>query len=248
VQSVPGTAYAPCIVGLKTGWEYKHLEAQRGRSVFSLDSDRLGGGGPGPVENPFLEVSLLPSCDLSGTVEVDSDEPEVPLFVDIQFSASVLVTIVPEGDSRETLDYAFALRRELERTEISDRAVVVDVDSGTRATKDRIAAAQASGHVVIIISTRDAEEETVGLLLPDEDDERTGLDIDDVLEELDDVTEPPSYTGSWYYPFTNGCIVYSFDAHGSGVNTIESDVQAALSLFDAEALRQLARDQGYDLG
>ena len=55
----------------------------------------------------------------------------MPLFVDIQFSASVLVTIVPEGDSRETLDYAFALRRELERTEISDRAVVVDVDSST---------------------------------------------------------------------------------------------------------------------
>ena len=248
VQSVPGTAYAPCIIGLKTGWEYEHLEAQSGQSVFYLDSDRLEGDGPGPVERPFLKVSLFPSCDVSGADEVESDEAGVPLFVDVEVSFDVLVTIVPEGASLGTFDYAAVLQRELENTVISDRTVIVSVDSSSVATKDRISQAHALGHTVIVISTRDVEENTASLVLPGQDQEIAGLEIDDVVEELEGVTGPASYTGSWYYLFNNGCIVYDFDAHGSGVSTIESDVQAALSLFDAEALREVARDLGYDPG
>ena len=248
VQSVPGTAYAPCIMGLKTGWEYEHLEAQSGQSVFYLDSDRLEGGGPGPIESPFLKVSLLPSCDVSGADEVESDEPGVPLFVDVEVSSDVLVTIVPEGASLGTLDYAAVLQRELENTVISDRIVIVSVDSSSVATNDRISKAHALGHTVIVISTRDVEENTASLVLPGQDQEIAGLEIDDVVEELEEVTGPASYTGSWYYPFQNGCIIYEFDAHGTGVSTIESDVQAALSLFEAETLRQVARDSGYNPG
>ncbi|MCH7845480.1 MAG: hypothetical protein IH850_06570, partial [Acidobacteria bacterium] len=94
VQAVPGTAFAPCIEHLETGWEYKDLEAQSGQSIFALDSDRLGGGGTGFEENPFLEVSLLPSCDVAGGVEVESDESGVPLFVDVEVFIDVPITIV----------------------------------------------------------------------------------------------------------------------------------------------------------
>ena len=257
VQSVSGTAYAPCIIGLKTGWEYEHLEAQSGQSVFYLDSDRLEGGGPDPVENPFLKVSLLPSCDVSEAVEVESDEPGVPLFVDVQIVVEVPITIVPDSRSVPAIIYATRLQGELDGTVISDRTMVVSVDRTFRDTSQRISAAQLSGHAVVVVSARDAEDTTLTLLLPGSDNELgfkvnsspntpDVLDLGSVVDELEDVTAEASYTGSWYYPFENGCIIYDFDARGSGVTTIESDVRAALSLYDAEALRQVARDHGFN--
>ncbi len=260
VQSVPGTAFAPCITGLKTGWEYEHLEAQSGQSVFYLDSDRLGGGGRDPLENPFLKVSLLPACDVSEAVEVESDEPGVPLFVDVEVVLEVPITIVPDSRSLPTLIYADRLQGHLAGTVISDRPVVVSVDRTLRDTSHRIAEAHISGHAVVVVSARDAEETTLTLLLPGNDSELVGvkvktaelssdaLDLGIVVDKLEDVTSEASYVGSWYYPFAGGCVTYTFDAHGVGVGTVESDVQAALGLFDAEALRQQARDAGYDLG
>ncbi len=258
MQSVPGTAFAPCINGLKTGWEYEDLEAQSGQSIFSLDSDRLGGGGPGFEENPFLEVSLLPSCDVSDAVEVDSDEPGVPLFVNVEAAIDVPITIVPDSRSLPTVIYADRLQGQLEGTVISGRTVVVSVDRTFRDTRQRIREAQISGDAVVVVSARDEEETTLTLLLPASDVELVGLklntdplspaalDLGIVVDELKAVTAEASYVGSWYYPFANGCIIYTFDAHGRGVDTIESDVQTALGLYDAEALRQEARDLGFD--
>ena len=248
VQSVPGTAYAPCINWLKTGWEYEHLEAQSGQSIFFLDSDRLGGGGPGPVDSPFLKVSLLPACDVSEAVEVESDEAGVQLFVDVEVVVDVPITIVPDSRSLPTAEYAAQLRQELHGNVIAGRTVVVNVDSSNVGTSDRISTAQALGRTVVTISSRDTEDGTLTLLLPGSDEELTGLKVDDVGNELEDVTDEASYVGSWYYPFENGCIIYTFDAHGSGVDTIVADVQLALGLFDTEPLRQVARDLGYDPG
>ncbi len=259
IQSVPGTAFAPCINGLKTGWEYEDLEAQSGQSIFALDSDRLGGGGPGPVDNPFLKVSLLPSCDVSEAVEVESDEPGVALFVDVEVDLDVPITIVPDSRSVPTIIYANLLQEDLDGAVISGRTVVVSVDGTFSDTSQRISAAQISGHAVVVVSARDAEDRTLTLLLPGSDTELVGLDLSTappnidfdlgrVIDELEGVTAEASYVGSWYYPFANGCVTYTFDAHGSGVSTIESDVQAALGLFDAEVFRQVARDLGYDPG
>ena len=260
VQAVPGTAFAPCIEHLETGWEYRDLEAQSGQSIFSLDSDRLGGGGPGFEENPFLKVSLLPSCDVSEAIEVESDEPGVPLFVDVEVDRDVPITIVPDSRSLPTVIYANRLQRELDGTVISGRPVVVGIDETFRDTKQRISEAQTSGHAVVVVSARDEEDTTLTLLLPGSDIELVGLkvntaplspaalDLGIVIDELEGVTAEASYVGSWYYPFANGCVTYAFDAHGSGVSTIESDVQAALGLFDAEVFRQVARDLGYDPG
>ena len=257
IQSVPETAFAPCIEHLETGWEYGDLEAQTGQSIFSLDSDRLGGGGPGFEENPFLKVSLLPSCDLSEAIEVESDEPGVPLFVDVEVVIDVPITIVPDSRSLPTVIYADRLQGQLDGAVISGRTVVVTIDRTFRDTSQRISAAQISGHAVVVVSARDAEDRTLTLLLPGSDTELVGLDLSTtppnldidlgrVIDELEGVTSEASYVGSWYYPFASGCVTYAFDAHGSGVDTIESDVQAALGLYDAEAARQEARDGGFD--
>ena len=172
----------------------------------------------------------------------------------------VPITIVPDSRSLPTLIYADRLQGHLAGTVISDRPVVVSVDRTLRDTSHRIAEAQISGHAVVVVSARDAEETTLTLLLPGSDSELVGvkvktaelssdaLDLGIVVDKLEDVTADASYVGSWYYPFAGGCVTYTFDAHGVGVGTVVSDVQAALGLFDAEALRQQARDLGYDLG
>ncbi len=260
IQSVSGTAFAPCIGELEPGWEYRDLEAKSGQSIFYLDSDRLGGGGPGFEENPFLKVSLLPSCDVSEAVQAESDEPGVRLFVDVQVAIDVPITIVPDSRSLPTLIYADRLQEKLDGTVISGRPVVVGIDRTFNDTSQRISAAKQSGHAVVVVSARDVEDTTLTLLLPGSDIELVGLkvntaplspaaiDLGIVIDELEGVTAEASYVGSWYYLFANGCVTYTFDAHGSGVDTIESDVQAALGLYDAEALRQEARDLGFDPG
>ncbi len=197
---------------------------------------------------------------MSDAVEVNSDEPGVPLFVDVEVAIDVPITIVPDSRSLPTVIYASRLQGQLEGTVISGRTVVVSVDRTFRDTRQRIREAQISGDAVVVVSARDEEETTLTLLLPASDVELVGLklntdplspaalDLGIVVDKLEDVTAAASYVGSWYYPFAGGCVTYSFDAHGVGVGTVESDVQAALGLFDAEALRQQARDAGYDLG
>jgi hypothetical protein len=197
---------------------------------------------------------------VSGGVEVESDEPGVPLFVDVEVDLDVPITIVPDSRSLPTLIYADRLQENLDGTVISGRPVVVGIDRTFSDTSQRISAAQQSGHAVVVVSARDLEDTTLTLLLPDSDIELvrlkvntdplspTAIDLGIVIDELEGVTAEASYVGSWYYPFSGGCITYTFDAHGSGVSTIESDVQAALGLFDAEAFRQVARDAGYDPG
>jgi hypothetical protein len=196
IQSVPETAFAPCIEHLETGWEYRDLEAQTGQSIFSLDSDRLGGGGPGFEENPFLEVSLLPSCDVSEAIEVESDEPGVPLFVDVEVVIDVPITIVPDSRSLPTVIYADRLQGQLDGAVISGRTVVVTIDRTFRDTSQRISAAQISGHAVVVVSARDAEDRTLTLLLPGSDTELVGLDLSTTPPNLDIDLVPSDEAGA----------------------------------------------------
>ncbi len=236
VQAVPGTDYVPCIAGLKTGWEYQRLQAETGQSVFYLDSDRLG--------DRFLQVTLLPVCDTSGAVETSRDENGVPLLMDVEVSGGLRVTIVPGASFLPTIEYAEQLKRRLEATAIADQTITVVVDSATEDVSDRIKVAEAAGHAVIVVSARDAEDKRATLILPGTEPELDGLTFLEVTDELEDVVVEESYTGFWYFPFEGGCVIYAFDAHGSGIDTIEAEVQVALALYDVEPLRQLARDLG----
>ena len=56
-QSVPDSAYMPCVAGLKPGWSTGGLDVRRGRTRFSMVSDRASG-------RPVI-VTLAPSCDVS---------------------------------------------------------------------------------------------------------------------------------------------------------------------------------------
>lgn len=253
VQSVPSATYAACISGLKPGWDYEHAQIESGRTVFWLDSDRMG--------ESFITVELLPTCNVGSATPADSGYPDIALFKNVLSETTVEIVLVPERPSQATTARALEILTTLRGTEIKDREVVVSVSTSDDTTANRIEDAAGSKAHVIIISIRDAEEGTLTLRLSGSTEEieldaRTGGDnrpadlkrnLDDAIEEIEDVETEPSYTGNWYYVFDGGCVVYTFDAEGNGVSTIESDIDLALGLFDAEKLRQFARDLGYNI-
>lgn len=253
VQSVPTAAYAACINGLKSGWDYDHAQIESSRSVFWLDSDRMGA--------PFVTIELLPSCDVGGATPADSGQQDVELFKDVVSETKVDIVLVPERPSEATTSQALEVLSLLRGIEIKDRKVVVSVSTTEDTTANRIDDAARSGAHVIVISIRDAEEGTLSLRISGtaveiELDSSDGADnrpshllrnLDDAIEEIEEAETEPSYTGNWYYVFEGGCVVYTFDAEGNGVATIESDIESALGLFDAEVLRDFARDIGYNI-
>jgi hypothetical protein len=64
-QSVPTSAWAPCLSPLPSGWDFRHLDVRNGISRFWLDSDRDG--------TKAIEVRLEESCDTTGATEIASD-------------------------------------------------------------------------------------------------------------------------------------------------------------------------------
>ena len=238
VQSVPGSAYVACVNGLKAGWEYQHLEAASGRSVFWLDSDRWG--------DSFVTVESVLSCDVGGARRSDTENPSIDLLKDVVSDTTADVVVIPEGINEVTRSYAADIRAGLEDIEFNGRLTAVTVSISNEPTASRVSAAAATGAHVITVSVRDAEEGTLTLILSGQQQEYEG-DLDQVIDAIEDTETQPSYRGTWYYVFEGGCVVYTFDAEGPGVDTIERDIEIALGLYDAEVLRQVARDAGYNL-
>lgn len=238
-QALPGTAFVPCINSLRTDWVYDDLRAERSRSEF-----RLGSLGMGMY---FLRVTLQPTCDISGATRVASDEPAVPLYVDVQSDDDIHLVVVPDDDNAELVTYAASLVSKLDHAVLGDRTLIVHLDTSHMPVSGRIETARQSGATVILVTVRDSEQGTVTMILPGEGAERSGVARAEITDNLRTITGPATYTGAWYYPFRNGCVTYTFDARGSGVATIEADVKAALGLYDAEAMRREAREAGYDV-
>lgn len=238
VQSVPGSSYVACVNALKAGWSFEHLEARSGHSEFRLNSDRWG--------DSFLKVESVLSCDVGTAAGSEVEDLPVQLFKDVVSQTTVDIVVVPEGSSAATRIYASEIRLALENASVKGRATDVTISVSEAPTAARVSAAIAAGAHVITISVRDAEEEKVTLILSGQDIEYEG-DLDQVIDEIEDAETESNYRGNWFYVFEGGCVVYTFDAEGPGVETIERDVGLALGLFDAEALRQSARDAGYNL-
>lgn len=235
-QSVPGSDYLPCVVGLKPGWEYQHLIAETGRMQFTLDSDRMG--------EAFLVVTLVEACD-PGTAEPLPTDPAlgVSRYQEVfETSVEIPVTIVPVADRHR--DYAENVAFVFGQEVFDGRQVDTLVDDSTAAIADKISAAHGAGRHVVIIDDADIEEFTVGLRLVGED-ERSGVEREEALAEIGSEAGKARYRARWYDVFVGGCVLYEFDAKGSGTETVARDGMRALGLYPMEPLRQLARDVGY---
>jgi len=239
VQSVPEAHYVSCVVGLKAGWDYEDLEAQSGQSYYTLDSDRLGDG--------FVRVDNVESCDVGDATLTATDERGIELWKDVVSEIDIEVVVIPEGSTMATSTRAVEVILQLRDQEINGRPVVVTPSASDEPTEERIEDAVASGAHVVVISIRDTEEGTLTVLIRGTENEVEAESLEDALDMIEDVESDPYYLGSWFQVFEGGCVVYSFDAEGPGVDTIEEDIGFGLSLFDAEAFRQIARDAGYRL-
>jgi hypothetical protein len=193
-----------------------------------------------------VTVENVLSCDLGNAVESESDVPSARFFKDVVSESTVEIVVVPEGTVGRTLAWVQTVASELEDTTIKGRVTAVSVSLANDSTATRVSRAAATGAHVIIIGLRDAEEGTLTVLVRGQTQEYQG-DLDHVIEAIEDVETKSSYRGNWYYVFDGGCVVYTFDAEGASVDTIEDDIGLALGLFDAEALRQTARDAGFNL-
>ena len=238
IQSVPGTFYVPCVSALQAGWDFNHVEPRSGLATFTIDSDRIG--------EPFVTIRTTATCDISGAGPASSDERPIELYKDVVEDFEVRIVVVPEGPTEATLAAAQSVVVDSFGLRMRDRAVDARVDVVDSPTRDRIRAAQAAGAHVITISIRDAEEGTVALLLAGESEERVGT-VRQVLDEIEEHVRKPSYRGSWFYVFEGGCTEYRFDAAGAGVETVAADVQRSLGFLDADAIKQTAREAGYDI-
>jgi hypothetical protein len=241
-QSLPGTAYAPCINDLKVGWSSEHLVAESGRSRLWLSSDRLG--------IRFVEVTMTASCDTSNATEVTSDEPGTRRYDDVIVSDfSTSVAIVPEGDEQGARDYATTISAQISRTVLAGRRLDVTLDDGPRTTQERIDAALAAQLPVIVTSVRGEEQGTVELQLPTRSGRLAQMDpaipLARALERIERQLDEPRYQASWYYRFDGGCVAYDIDAHGPGVASVSADIEKALGLYPLAPARQWARQQGY---
>lgn len=236
LQAVPEAQYIPCIEELRPGWDFQHVTAAMGRAHFSVDSDRLG--------DRFLDVTLTGSCDVEGADRGQSTEPGTRLWERVRERVtSTSVVVLPVAPRhREFAEWTAAILR-------SRDAGALDIDAAAVPSLDpmaeRLAAAHAIGATVLLIDDRDVLDGTASVRRRD-GSERAGLDLDDMVAAISETTVEPTYRATWYYTFDGGCVVMDIDAVGSEAGHVADDVDAAISLYDTDAIRELARRAGLD--
>ena len=235
MQAVDSAKYVPCVTDLKAGWSYDDLVADRGKSRFSLDSDRLGSG--------FLEVTLLETCETDGLAAVSAPRDDVSEYRSIRLVGStVTVVIVPE--TGRVIDYGRRIEAELEARQVNGRQLFVVFDDADVPLAEKVAQASRNGRPLVILDEEDALEETATLRMPGRAESIRGLDFERLVDALENRLPQPSLRGTWVQVFEGGCIRFDFDAEGHGVDGLISDVEEAVGLFPAQEVRRIMRDAG----
>jgi tRNA A-37 threonylcarbamoyl transferase component Bud32 len=75
-QSVPSASQVPCVQVMPVGWSVAEVAVNNGRSLITLDHDRAG--------KRALVVRLTSSCDVTGAVEVTSEQPGARRYLRIE--------------------------------------------------------------------------------------------------------------------------------------------------------------------
>jgi len=237
LQAVPEARYTPCLNALQVGWDEVEFKVERGLAKLEFTRDL----------DSFLNVSLTPSCDVGEATEVPSGVDGVRRFENItQVEDDIRVTIVPDGERPRI--YALSLAAELEGIRLDDRPVVFTVDEDTSfPVRSRVNRAFFSDDFVWIIGDLDIDEETIEMRATPGGEGAHGLEVDEALDRIGDVSAAIQYRGWWYLVFDGGCISYDFDAEGTMARSIAEDAEATVGLYPADELRRTAHEAGFDL-
>ncbi len=241
LQAVPRADYAPCLNSLKLGWDHVEFEVQS--DLMSLEFGRQR-----ELEfQPFLEVRLTPSCDVGDAVEVPSGMDDIDRFDDItQVTDEIRVTIVPDGERPRI--FANGLAGDLAGVRIEDRPVVFAVDEDIDfSVRSRVNKALFSDQYVWIVNDLDIDEGTLEVRSTPDGEGARGLEVDEALHRIEEMTPEVSYRGQWYFVFNGGCITYDFDAKGAVATTIEQDAVEAIGFYPNNELREAGRRAGYEI-
>jgi hypothetical protein len=79
-QSVPTASWLPCVRSLPVGWNFQHLDVQRGRTLIRLGAtDREG--------DHVVTVRLTADCDVGGAVKATGEQPALQRYEHVARSA-----------------------------------------------------------------------------------------------------------------------------------------------------------------
>lgn len=237
LQAVPNAAYSPCINSIQLGWDDVEFEVSRDLMMLEF----------GREFSSFLEVSLTPSCDIGDALEVPSGIDGVARFEDIhEVTNEIRVTIIPESERPRI--FAQTMIGDLQGIRIDERPVVFNLDEDIDfSVRSRVNKALFTDQFVWIIGDLDIDEGTLELRASPDGEEARGIEVDDALDRMDDMTAEVQYVGKWHFVFEGGCITYDFDAEGSVALSIAEDAEEALGFYPNEGLRKAGRDAGFDL-
>ena len=240
VQAVPTAKYTPCVNGLPLGWDSAESFAENGRGGI-----RIVRGTP---SSTFLTATVNESCDVSGSVAVESGFVDIDRFEDIELQpVAIRISMVPSGE--EPLSSAQELVDELAEVEIDNRPVTYTIDEAIdEPVSSRVEVALSEYEYVLIIDEVDAEEGTVQLRSNVSAAAGHDLGPEEALVLIAEVVPDVFYRGNWYFTFEGGCITYEFDATGSLAETIAEDAEHSLGFYPALELRKFAEGQGFDIG
>jgi hypothetical protein len=126
------------------------------------------------------------------------------------------------------------------------RTLAPFVDDSSGSASDRILAALRSVGRVLVLDDAEVATGTVELQRAGHDP-RVGISVEKALDEIADDLGSPVYRAEWFHIFEGGCIVYRFEAKGSGSESIASNVRDALGFYPLGELRDAARRAGYDV-
>jgi hypothetical protein len=100
-QAVPSAPSVPCVRALPPGWHFEGFVARSGQVTFWLRSDLAG--------KRALQVSLVPTCSVSGMHRTDSDEPGTERFERTSRSGGTQETVWTYRDGPTCTTYRFLL-------------------------------------------------------------------------------------------------------------------------------------------
>ena len=191
---------------------------------------------------------MTATCDVSGAVQVDSGYPDIDRYEDIDAQPpEIEIAIVPSGP--RPLSHAQALVDQLAGDEIDDRPVAYSIDDATdQSVSSRVELALSENKYVWVVDEVDVEDGTVQLRVDRASATENGLAPREALERIEDVVPGVFYRGSWFFTFEGGCITYDFDASGSLAETVAADADDAFGFYPAFELREIAEENGFDLG
>ena len=237
LQAVRNADWGPCIDDLEVGWDYVAQIAESGRSVFWLNSDRVG--------SRFLEVELTSSCDIGGAEAQPGPGSGIDRFVRVdEEPRDVVIAVIPVAERH--IGDARALVVGMIGTVMEGRKLAPYVDESAGSAPVRIEAALRTVGIALVLDDTQITTDTLELRRKGHDP-RVGISRQKALDDIEADLGPPAYRAEWFHTFTGGCIVYRFDARGSGAEAIAREVRDALGFYPLVELRESARASGLDI-